>query len=82
MIFDLLAAQWAHESLLRVTGGKNRYEYMYSGLPLMADMARSAFPVQRTHLYRRARVPGSSNSMLGCGPTTPKDYLITDYPQP
>jgi hypothetical protein len=26
------------------TGGKTRYEHMYSGLPLIADMARSAFP--------------------------------------
>ena len=28
----------------RSTGGKTRYEYMYSGLPLIADMAQSAFP--------------------------------------
>jgi len=65
MIFDLLAAQWAHESLLRVTGGKNRYEYMYPGLPLMADMARSAFPFSEPiyigeHALRVRAIPCSA----------------------
>jgi len=40
------AIEWRPpECLLWVTSGKTQYEYMYSGLPPIADMARSAFPV-------------------------------------
>jgi hypothetical protein len=56
---------------ISATGGKTPWEYMYSGLPVIADIVRSAFPVSEPILYRRACVLRSSNSMLGRASTTP-----------
>ena len=62
-----------------VTGGKTRSEYMFSALPRIADIARASFTIQSTnrtadHAFCGSCVLGPSNSMLGCGVTTPQDY--------
>jgi hypothetical protein len=57
---------------ISATGGKTPWEYMYSGLSVITDIVRSAFPVSEPILYRRACVLGSSNSMLGRASTTAK----------
>ena len=43
---------------LWVTSGKTQYEYMYSGLPLIADIARSAF--HRIHAVFGRAMPCSA----------------------
>src|SRR5712691_11210434 len=64
-----------HQCPEGVTGGKTFSEYMFSELPQIADIVRSRFTIERTHSYCGSRVLGPSNSMLGCGPTTPQDNL-------
>src|SRR5260370_17007293 len=56
-----------------VTGGKARREYMFSGLPQIADIVRSSFQYLANPPQQRIARSGSSNSMLGYGPTTPQD---------
>jgi hypothetical protein len=47
---------------------------MFSGLPQVADIVGSAFQYLANPPQLRIARFGPSNSMLGCGPTTPQDY--------
>src|SRR3981081_3285200 len=51
------------------TGGKTRREYMFSGLPQVADIVRSACQDLANPPQLRIAHSGSSNSMLGSPPT-------------
>jgi hypothetical protein len=70
------AARPAHDRCpLGVTGGKTASEYMFSELPQLGDIVRSAFD----HLENRAGIAdhgvlGPSHSGLSSGPTMPLDH--------
>ena len=51
---------------------------MFSGLPQVADMVRSAFQYLANLPQLQIVRSEPRNSMRGCGPTTPQDYPERD----
>ena len=57
-----------------VTGGKTPREYIFSELPQVADIARSAFHDLANPSYRRSLRSGSKQFQGSSDPTMPRDH--------